>query len=228
MLWYLFALFFWRLIYAGMCRTGIKVSWYLIFSIIFLSVLVGYVPWVGREFALSRFIFFAPYFFLGILTQKTNIIEEIKRRVSLKTAIIVMIITGIVSCLIVIYPIIGRGTFAGADPYPENRQLVSMVARFLSYITSTVVSIAFIRMFSFENKLLGTIGKDSLKYYMFHGLCLMGIEAIVVPWSTLLAAAYALAFSAIIFLFNKTKMSDFAINPISFIIQHQTKTNNNG
>lgn len=227
MLWYLFSLFFWRLIYAGMCRIGIRVSWYLIFSIILLSVLVGYIPWVGREFALSRFIFFAPYFFLGILIKKTNIIDEIKKKVSLKTAIIVMIITGILSCFIVIYPIIGRGTFAGADPYPENRQLISMVARFLSYITSTVVSIAFIRIFSFENKLLGTIGKDSLKYYMFHGLCLMGIEAIVVPWSTLLAAAYALVFSAIIFLFNKTKLSDFVINPISFIIQ-QTKTNKNG
>ena len=227
MLWYLFALFFWRLIYAGMCRIGIKVSWYLIFSIVLISLLVGYVPWVGRKFALSRFIFFAPYFFLGILTQKTNIIDEIKKSVSLKTAIIVMIITGIVSCLMVFFPtIVGRGTFAGADPYPVNSQFFSMVTRFLSYITSPIVSIAFIRIFSFENKLLGTIGKDSLKYYMFHGLCLMGIEAVGVPWSTLLAAAYALAFSAIIFLFNKTKMSDFVINPISFIIQRQTKTNN--
>lgn len=224
MLWYLFVLFFWRLIYAGMCRLGIKVSVYLIISIVVLSIIAGFVPWIGRKFAFSRFIFFAPYFFLGILAQRTNIIDAIKKRVSSRTALYIMFVTALISCFFVVYPIIRyRVTFAGVVPYPTNMQFVSMIARFFSYIISIIVSVAFLRLFSFENKLFGTIGKDSLKYYIFHGICLLGIETIGVPWSTFLALAYAVVIIVIIFFFNKTKLSDFAISPVSFVINQRKK-----
>ena len=210
MLWYLFALIFWRLIYAGMYRKGVKVKWQLIVVIALISILAGFIPWIGREFALSRFIYFAPYFFLGIMAQDINIIEIIRSRVPINTAVIVLFATIIVSCLFVIYPIVGfRGVFAGADPYPIDNQEIYMLARLISYSVAFIVSVSFIRLFSVDKKLIGEVGKDSLKFYMFHGLCLMAIESFNVPRSTLWAIAYTIIVSLVIYCFNKTKGFSF-------------------
>lgn len=247
MLWYLYCLFFWRLLYAGMCRIGINVSWKLIVALILLSAGAGYIPWIGRSFALGRFIYYLPYFFLGILLQKTNIIKEINSRVSMRTAVVVMAVTAIISCILVIYPVYSSIGISGADHYPSGQQWLSMIKRVISYATATVVSIAFIRLFSFDSKLFGTIGKDSLKYYMFHGICLMTIEALGALWSTpfdityaslsnhhsvtlisFLAPIYALVFTVLIYFFNKTRLSDFLITPISYIINQLKQKEKNG
>lgn len=228
MLWYLFALIIWRLLYWVFEKAGININWVVILVFIVLSLIAGFVSWIDREFALSRLIFFAPYFFLGVIAQKLQVIDVINTRINIKVSVTVLIITLIISVLCAIYHIKIRKVFAGTSPYPLNHEKIYMIARLISYFTSSIVSIAFIRLCTIENKLFGTIGKDSLKYYMFHGLCLMGIEAIGAPWSTILAIVYAFGVSAVIFFFNKTRLSDFVINPISFIIQHQTKTNKNG
>lgn len=228
MLWYLFALIMWRLLYWVLEKARIKINWIVILVFMALSLIAGFVPRIGREFALSRFIFFAPYFFLGIFAQKFKVVDVIKTHINIKVSITVLIIVFVISATCAYYQLNIREVFGGTSPYPVNHQYIYMIARFISYFTSLIISIAFIRLCTIENKLFGTIGKDSLKYYMFHGLCLMGIESIGAPWSTLLAIAYASGVSAMIFFFNKTRLSDFAINPISFIIQNQTKTNNNG
>ncbi len=221
MLWYLVALIFWRLLYAGLEKIGIKITWYLVLILVCLSVAAGFVPWIGREYALSRFIVFAPYFFLGVLVQKKQIVDIIIKKVNFKLAVGVLVLTLVLSLFFAVNTINVRGTFSGTLPYPLDNRWIYAGARLLTYITSTVISIAFIRVFSFDNKTLGIIGKDSLKYYMFHGICLMGVEFLGLPWSTLFAVLYATVVSAAIFFFNKTKMSDFAIAPVSFLINRK-------
>lgn len=228
MLWYLFALIIWRLLYCVFEKAGIKINWVVILVFIALSLIAGFASWIDREFALSRLIFFAPYFFLGVFAQKLQVVDVIKTRINIQVSVTVLIITLIISVLFAIYHIKIRKVFAGTSPYPVNHEYIYMIARLVSYFTSSIVSIAFIRLCTFENKIFGTIGQDSLKFYMFHGIFLMGIEALGAPWSTALAITYAVAVSVAIFFFNKTKLSDFAISPVSFIIQHLKKTNNNG
>jgi hypothetical protein len=65
---------------------------------------------------------------------------------------------------------------------------------------------------------------------MFHGLFLMGVEFLHLPWSTLLAFLYGTVVTIVIYLFNKTWLSDFAVTPISFIIDkiNAKKLKNNG
>ena len=220
MLWYLFALFFWRLLLSGMSRIGIRVSWQFILVSVLVSVFAGFVPWIGRRFALSRFLFFAPYFFFGVFSQKTkktSIIDEINKRIPLRVSFFILLITLLISGIFAYYSVKGIiVSFAGADPYPKGKQEVYMVARIFSYVVSVVVSIAFIRFFSIHNSFIETVGKDSLKYYMFHGICLMLIEAAGAPWSPMMAIIYATVVSVVVYCFNKTSLSNFVINPVTF------------
>lgn len=217
MLWYLFDLLFWRLLNVGFSKVGLRVSPWLIGIFIALSLVAGFVPWIGREFAFSRFLFFAPYFFLGVYCKQRIIIDDV-HKVNPKLCYCVFLVALLASACFAVFHIRIRMILAGTAHYPSNFQLVCFVARLVSYFTSSIISIAFIRLFSFENKLFATIGRDSLKFYMFHGLCLMAIEAVGAPWSTLYSFFYATTVSVAIFFFNKSKLSDFAINPISFIV----------
>ncbi len=105
MLWYLVALILWRLLYAGLEKIGAKITWHFILILICLSVAAGFVPWIGREYALSRIIVFAPYFFLGVLVQKKQIIDVIKEKVNLKLALGVLALILVISVLFALYSI---------------------------------------------------------------------------------------------------------------------------
>ena len=62
-------------------------------------------------------------------------------------------------------------------------------------------------------------GIDSLKFYMFQGLGLIAMGVMHVPWNFLLALVYATIVAVLIFFFNKTKLSDFAIRPITYTLR---------
>ena len=203
-------------------------TWQLILSTILLSLVVGFIPWVGRDFALSRLIFFAPYFFIGVYFHNHPIIEDTKRIISVNKALLVLALALLSSVVFALYPFGIMGVFAGADPYPLEHQWLYMVARLFSYAISVIVSIAIIRLFSFENATLGIVGKDSLKFYLFHGVMMNVMEKCGVTWSPLLAIIYAMLVSIAIYYFNKTKISDFAITPISHTINGIKSITNNG
>jgi len=93
--------------------------------------------------------------------------------------------------------------------------------RFLSYGVSMAVSIAVIKLFAKTNKILEIVGIDSLKFYMFHGLGLMVVNASPIPKGFILALVYATVVAVVIFFFNKTKLSDFTIAPISYVMNYK-------
>ena len=221
MLWYLVALIIWRLLYASFEKMGVKISWQLLFLLVCVSIVAGFVPWIGREFALSRILVFAPYFFLGVIVQKKQIMTLINEKVNYNFAIGILALTLVFSSIFAMGLINVRDVFSGTFPYHEDNKLIYAGARLLSYLSSAVVSIAVIRVFSFKNQILGVVGKDSLKYYMFHGLCLMGVEFFALPWSIFYAVFYASVVSIAIFFFNKSKFSDFAIAPVSYIFNRK-------
>ena len=110
--------------------------------------------------------------------------------------------------------------FRGGEPYPTSNQWLFVVCRLLSYGVSFFTSVAVIRLLAVPNKILETCGIDSLKFYMFQGLGLMAVGAMPVPWNFPLALVYATVVAVLIFFFNKTKLSDFAIRPINYVVNH--------
>lgn len=219
MLWYLVSLIIWRFLFWGLDKIGVTITWRLIAILVAMGVTAGFFPWIGREFALSRTIVFAPYFFLGVLSQRIPLLNVINERISNRLSLVIWIIVFAMSFLFAYFSIDVRSLFAGTYPYPDDCKWIYAFARLLSYLSSVVISVVFIKVFSFENSVLGTIGRDSLKYYMFHGLILMVIDYVGLPWASYYSVLYALIVSTIIFFFNKTKLSDYAIRPLSFILK---------
>lgn len=220
MMWYLLALIYWKITYFCFYRLGIKVNGVLIMTLVIIALAVGFVPFIGRSFAISRTCYFAPYFFLGIMLQNVQVMDEIKLRLKAPIAWLILVIALVGSLMASIHNVYGLmdDLFRGREPYPQEDKWIFMGLRFLSYLVSFIVSISIVRLFAVPNRTLEIVGKDSLKFYMFHGLALMAFGVLPIPWKYGLAIVYATIVTLIIFFFNKTKLSDFAIRPINYIV----------
>ena len=221
MMWYMLALIYWKALYYVLCRFNVKVNGWIVLFFVILTLIAGFIPFMGRAFAISRFIYFAPWFFLGIMMQKVNIIDEVNQRLSRSLAWIIMAFALIVTVLAALFHFNELADiFRGGEPYPTSNQWLFVVCRLLSYGVSFFTSVAVIRLLAVPNKILETCGIDSLKFYMFQGLGLMAVGAMPVPWNFPLALVYATVVAVLIFFFNKTKLSDFAIRPINYVVNH--------
>lgn len=218
MLWYLFVLVLWRLLYDVVDSFRLKVTWVIVLVFIILSALIGFVPWIGHTFAFSRFVFFAPYFFLGIVAKEYKIIDFINKHIDLNLSIMTLLFTLLLAIVAQENQLNIREIFFGASSYPKGSETMYMIARLLSYVVSTAVSVCFIRIFSLKIPFFAKIGADSLKFYMFHGLLILLIISLDLPWSSLYAIAYAVFSIVLIYFFNLTQLSDFAIRPVSFFL----------
>ena len=69
-----------------------------------------------------------------------------------------------------------------------------------------------------SQKLMNQIGKDTLKYYLFHSIALPFMELLKLPWNWYFSILYGAGFMFVFFFFNKTKLSDFAVRPISYVV----------
>lgn len=220
MMWYLLALLYWKIIYFCFHRLRIKVNGVLIMALVIIALAVGFVPFIGKSFAIRRTLYFAPYFFLGIMMQNVKVMDEIKLRLKAPIAWLILIIALIGSLMASIYDVYGLmdELFRGREPYPQEDKWIFMGLRFLTYLVSFIVSIAVVRIFAVPSRILEIVGKDSLKFYMFHGFGLMAFGVLPVPWKYGLAIVYATIVTLIIFFFNKTKLSDFAIRPVNYVV----------
>lgn len=215
MLWYMLALILWRIAYFILYKLKVKICWRLIVIFVVVALLAGFTPYIGRPFAISRFLYFSPYFFLGVLTQSANIIDWIGKYVKFSVASLILILTMCCSVYLVIsHDMYVADIFRGGESYPQLNPLLFMFARLGSYLVSFIISIAIIRVFAFPNNLLAIIGKDSLKLYMFHGFGVMAMNGLNLPKSFVLVLLYATIVTICIYFFDKTKLSDYVLRPV--------------
>ena len=224
MMWYLFALIVWRSLYYLWANTikpikpEIQKNVNIIISIvlIIIGLAVGTISGVGKAFALSRMAVFAPFFWLGTMAQGKDFISICKKKVSPWCAIIIMCLT---FCLIVYLTpqswLNVRDTVRGVKCYAPDSQMIGLLSRASYYVLALIISISLTSIIV-ENKILSRIGKDSLKFYLFHGVILKLMSLFHIPWNWWLSVIYFIILMISIYYFNKTKLSDFAIRPIHF------------
>ena len=219
MMWYLLALIYWKVLYFILYKSRIRVTILLILVLVILSLAAGFVPFIDRRFAVSRFLYFSPYFFLGILLRKKQVLIFINDKIKWYYAAGVLAMTLVLSFFLAYThnPYVAD-IFRGVKPYPASNQLYFLLARLASFLFSIIVSIAIFRFAAFPCPILETVGKDSLKFYMFQGIGLMIVGALNLPSNFLLATLYAVVVSVAIFYFDKFWLSDFALRPIKYII----------
>ena len=221
MMWYLFALIVWRCLYyiwSALTKNAppkilntLNIT--VAFILIVLGLGVGFIGGVGKTFAFSRMIVFAPFFWLGTMVQGKDFIGFCKR-IPQWVAVGVLIIT--LAFIVWLSPqewINVRETVRGVNGYETGAQMIGLASRAMYYLLATIISIALTSLIV-DNKIISRIGKDSLKYYLFHGLILWFMSYINVPWNWWLSVIYCVIIMVAIYLFNMLKLSDILLRPI--------------
>ncbi len=215
MMWYLLSLTIWCVLYWFTQKNNHKIAPMAIIAVsISIALIVGFIPRVGSPFALSRTLVFAPFFFMGVSLQKVNFMDICNKIpywvawLALFAAFVALLIINIDISIIV----------RGASPYPKAHPVYGLAGRMVYYVVSVVMSGAIIRVVM-PNKLMKHIGCDTMKYFIFHGVILMIMYKMKIPWSLGYAIVYFGVISTILFFFNKLKVSDYILNPIGMAIE---------
>ncbi len=210
MMWYLLSLTIWCVLYWFTQKIKHKIAPTVIIAVcIAIALIAGFIPRVGSPFALSRTLVFAPFFFLGVSLQNVNFVE-ICNKIPYWVAWLVLL-AAFVALLIIKMDI--SIIVRGVSPYPKAYPVYGLAGRLVYYVAAVVMSSALIRLVM-PNKLMSEVGRDTMKYFIFHGVILMVMYKMKIPWSFDYAVVYWICISILLFFFNKWKMSDYILNPI--------------
>ena len=216
MMWYLLALLVWRLFAYCIDRLDLsgRAKWIILCFLVALGLSVGFVDSIGKPFALSRIIVFAPFFWLGYLLSGKDFISVCKRIPKWLAWVILIAPIVLVAFLTPSNLINVREVVRGASGFGGS--ILGLMARICLYVLALIMSISLTNIVP-ESVFLSKVGRDSLKYYLFHGIALFIMVFLKLPWPWYLALVYGGLLMAFFWFFNKTKLSDFAIHPVSYL-----------
>lgn len=168
-LWYLLSLVFWRLMLRYTPKVLLNRPYVYLGIAMVASLAIGLVMPYGRILSIQRTISFFPFFLMGYYFQSNLIKQKLwGGRLSIIFLIIISLIV-----ILGYYPIDAKVLLRGADPYGID-ELASKLFLFLCSIVC-VYSLWNLRFFV---PYMEKIGKDSLFYYLYHGLI---IQFFIVP-----------------------------------------------
>lgn len=160
-LWYLLSLMFWKiLLFLTPSQLLSKPYWVLSIAFVF-SMTIGLLIHNGRVLSIQRTIVFMPYFYLGYYFRQGYIKQSLwSKNLSIFFVIFLGLIISFVWC-----PSDASILLRGADPYTindlPNKLLITSCTLVLSYSIWNL---------KYENLYLSEIGKESLFYYLYHGI----------------------------------------------------------
>ena len=174
-MWYLFALFLWRLLTPLLQRREALARVLFPVSVI-VSLLCGYVPWIGYDFALSRALVFLPYFLAGyaLAGRKDLVRPRLKTRPhrTLSLAAALCCTAG----LFLARNVLQRAWTFGAASYAYSGS--SPGIRFLLLVVA-LLWIWFFLAWIPERKVwfLTTLGRNTMFVYLLHGFFKLWLDA---------------------------------------------------
>jgi fucose 4-O-acetylase-like acetyltransferase len=168
-LWYLYCMFFWRLI----LPFYLKLPYPLLLSVI-IGLLGGFLPsYATPIFSISRITAFFPFFILGYMLKKYDIFERSYFRNDnnnylIRIMCIILVILALCSAVIL------NGRFLEYFLHYQFYSLIerpiwfSVIMRFVAYVISILVGFSFIMLIKKTKSFLTKTGKRSLYPYILH------------------------------------------------------------
>ena len=170
-LWYLMSLLLWRIMLQLTPKKILqRPSLYLVIVTI-ISIVSGLVLPYGWIFAIQRTLSFYPFFLLGYYMGQS----VIKIPINTQTKVASLIVIIILSCM-VFMGVWSNSTIKlllGAYQFPVGQ----LPDKLLLFVCSVLMSLSFYIVFR-ECSVLAQIGRDSLFYYLYHGII---IQFILIP-----------------------------------------------
>lgn len=205
-MWYLLALVVWRIF----AYLGIKITNNLVLLLslsVIISMGAGFIPFSYLGF--QRTCSFLPFFFLGMIMNRYNIIPFIRKYG--KYGILILIV------LLVAFIVPYRAICSGMCNAPY-KSLIQLFTRFSVLILGTIMSLSFIGSIPVR-KTLSSIGKRTLFIYCYHVFFIF--QVIPQLWmklginpNFLIVTIYSLLVFGVLALLSKIKILNFLINPL--------------
>lgn len=208
-LWYLLSLVFWRIILKYTPDSLLnRPNVYLSITII-AALMIGVILPYGRILSIQRTITFFPYFLMGYYFRTNTIKQKLWSNTISKCLLIVICFVVILGC----YPSNASILLRGADSY----SIQDLPAKMFLFLC-TLVCVYSLWNLKCEVLCLAKIGKDSLFYYLYHGLMIQYFIAPVVlrfnlPTGLLGVALYFMLILFTIFLMDRIQIFRWLVNP---------------
>lgn len=165
--WFMIALAFYIFISSILNKVDKK---YLLFFSILIACITGYDSNIGSFLSLSRIIVFYPFFILGQMMDKNEIIKLHNDKMLQLISIFVIIIWIIVCFYGLDYSYILRPLYTGKNPYIVNTIFIKwgMLYRLICYITTICISLAILCIVPLRNFKFSKLGSKTLQVYFWH------------------------------------------------------------
>lgn len=192
-LWFLLALFIWRLLLPYLLKMK---------HLFIVSLIVGLISRLFSEFdiflSLSRLLVFSPYFIGGYFVSK-DLLEKM-RKAKMRYVLITFIVTVIFTYIFVFYTNYPT-EFLWADRSFADLTLSFLPSLFLGiilYIIGFAFNLIFLKIAPYTKSRLSQIGVNSLPVYIFHTYIIGGLSFYALDFDSAILAIAFLALSSLL------------------------------
>ena len=215
LLWYMLACIFYQLLLPLYDTTGPSRQLLALLCTFILSLLIGFLDFVGYGMSLSRFFVFQPWFLLGYYCKKNNI--PALRSVRSGTRFVITLISAgiIVSCAPYCIQL-PTGLLYGSYSYSRcgGTLLMRLVVALVSFSWILLLFVGIKPCLNKRLPLLTGIGQNTWPVFLLHGFL---VRAIPVYWPVLISAPWkVLLITGVILGLLGNKAANTAIRCIGF------------
>lgn len=171
-MWYLFSLFFWRLLL--LLFKNYSISIILSFAV---AIIAGYFDSIGYFLSISRTIYFFPFFlaghYIGLNLYKHKVIKKLPR-------FLPFIVLLAVLAFFVFYRDMHHQWLYGSFSYSRlgNHSWLAGLKRFMLFCVSFSALISFLMIVPRKKIRISKYGKNSLQVYLLHGFFVIALRKI--------------------------------------------------
>ena len=166
MLWYLPALFVWRMCVPLLNKANGKAAFAVVFSLLLLGCMVGFTDQIGYAYTLSRIFVFAPYFAAGYYARKYSWFypeHTYSRRTKWSFAVGLLFLCTV---FVLLSPSVNAEWFYGTYSYSAGEY--SMWLRAAQYITCGLIGSAILLLTPKKQTVFTAWGRESFALYIAH------------------------------------------------------------
>lgn len=192
LLWYMLACIFYQLLIPLFETDDKNKQFFTLLFAFVISLLIGYIKFVGYFMSLSRFFVFQPWFLLGYYCKKNNLLESL----SLKPQQRFLIMFGLVVIFAILSSFIGdipNGLLYGSYPYSscEGTFWMRAMASIMSFSVILFLCVGMRPYLSRKLFLISNIGQNTWPIFLLHGFVIKAAPVyfpylIDSPWRVIL------------------------------------------
>lgn len=176
-MWYLWMLFIYRISLPYL----LKIRYLLIISFL-ISWLVGFMPFIGMDFSLSRMFCFLPYFIFGYSIANDSYCVKLKEMLLTESkwrdGLLLILIFILWFLVINIYPGLTLGTgFAGGF----GLSLKGLLVRIVLQLTILITGFLILKIFPNRQCFYTKYGNRTMNVYLLHSLIILPFAYLVFP-----------------------------------------------